>query len=74
MDAVRGADAGRAAAGRVKHTARHQWEPSLQGEAGRAGAGLPGEGLRGSHPCVQIPDGARESKYDWSQTPLTGAQ
>lgn len=60
---MRGADAGRAAAGR-KHTALHQWEPSLQGEAGRAGTGPSGEGLRGSHPCIEIPGGARDGKHE----------
>ena len=58
LEAVRGAGARRA-----KLVALHQREPSLQGEARRAGAGPSGEGLRGSHPCVQIPDGVREGKY-----------
>lgn len=61
---MRGAGAARAAAGRAKHAALHQREPSLLGEAGRAGAAPSGEGLRGSHPCVQIPGGAMEGKYD----------
>lgn len=55
---------GRVMSGRVKRRALHQWEPSLQGRAGRAGAGPSGGGLRGSLPCVQIPHGAREGKYD----------
>lgn len=38
--------------------------PSQQGEAGRAAAAPAGGGSRGSHLGVQIPDGAREGKYD----------
>lgn len=64
---MRGAGAGRAAA--RKHMALHQWELSLQGEAGRAGVGPSGEGLRGSHPCVQIPGGARVGKHEGASLP-----
>lgn len=59
FDGVRGA-----AAGGVKPRALHQREPSQQGEAGRAAAAPSGGGSRGSRLGVQIPDGAREGKYD----------
>lgn len=65
FDAVKGVVAGRARARRVEPTLPPPVGQSLPGELGRPGGqGPAGQGLRGSHPCMQIPQGAREDKYD----------